>query len=61
MKRDIGGGWSYNPINDQYEFRQNNFTVSGDVVISEMRDWGRKIENVHILAVLRKIYKLANP
>ena len=58
MKEDIGGGWSYDPIKAVYSF-QNEFFVTRSVVADCMKNWGRKIERVHIVGVLTSIYRKA--
>lgn len=47
--------WTYNPEKDQYR-HEDGCIITRSYVDSEMQDWGRPIEQVHIYAVLDKIH-----
>ncbi len=53
----VGMGWYYYPEEDNYAINNREFVITGGVVRERMRDWGRKIEAVHIIAVLNNIYR----
>ena len=59
MEEELGSGWSYSPIQDVYKFNQGEWNITGDFVRREMKDWGRKIEKVHIISVLQRLYREA--
>ena len=54
---EIGQGWKWNIIKDTYQLN-DEFFVTRSVVDDMMKNWGRKIENVHLIGVLQKIYRM---
>ncbi len=59
MSEDIGQGWVFYPVQDIYKFNHGEFNVAGDIVRNAMRDWSRKVEEVHLIAVLNKLYRMS--
>ena len=57
MKKEIGNGWVYDAELDIYSKNNGEFMITADIVRNGMKNWGRKIENIHILAVLDKLEK----
>ena len=54
---EIGQGWKWKVISDIYTFNDGEFNITRDIVQKRMDNWGRKIEKVHLIAVLNKCYR----
>lgn len=56
---EIGNQWLWDVERDQYS--KNGITITRSVVEDKMKNWGRPIHRVHILAVLDNLYKCFSP
>ena len=57
MRIKLSKDWKYDSEKGIYERMFSDFKVSQLYLSEKMKDWGRPIREVHILAVLDKLYK----
>jgi len=53
-----GSGWFYYPSKDWFVVNAkmpNEFVVTGDILRMKMTNWGRKVERVHVISILKEI------